>query len=241
MSETIIPDNSNNQELKLNLKNLFTFLSSLDYIKAIEKSSAFRYIDSRQLFFIGEQQSLLMFVYTHTSFYIMFAYLFMLFSVYVIFGIDPLYAVFLTSLGYLIFGIWFVNRYTWGDGYLWQVVKSFMLNLTMSAFVISIVMDLILLYLIPFAYNEAVKWLTEGSREGPLNQLAYEGISALVKLVSPLVKEYAPYMERYMLIYMISSPLKVIAFAVPTALMFYLHKIRKDPKKRLNRILQKIA
>ncbi len=239
MPETI--DNSNNQELKLNLKNLFTFLSSLDYIKAIEKSSAFRYIDSRQLFFIGEQQSLLMFVYTHTSFYIMFAYLFMLFSAYIILGIEPLYAVFLTSLGYLIFGIWFVNRYTWGDGYLWQVVKSFMINLTMSAFIVSIVMDLLFLYLIPFAYKEAINWLMEGNKEGPLNQIAYQGISALVKLISPLVKEYSPYIEKYLFIYIIASPLKVIAFAIPTALMFYLHRIRKNPRKRLNKILQKIA
>ncbi|WP_457641305.1 hypothetical protein [Persephonella sp.] len=242
MAETIIPDNSGGQEsLKLNLKNIFTFLSSLDYIRAIEKSSAFRYIDSSQLFFIGERQSLILFVYTHTSFWVLVAYIFMIISAHLILGIDPIYAILGISIAYLISGLWFVYRYTWGNGYLWQIVKSFMLNLTISAFVISVVIDITVLYLIPSIYDAAVKWLNSGSKEGPLNQLGHAGIQAVVEFIQPLMDKYMPEIKKYTVIYMIASPLKVIAFAVPTIVMFYLHRLRKDPKKRLNKILVKIA
>ena len=243
MSETIIPDmqGQSNEGIKLNLKNLFTFLSSLDYIKAIETSRALDTIDSRQFFFTAEKQSLLLFVYTHTSFWVFIAYLVIILTADLVFDIHPVLGVLSVSFIWLLFGIWFVNRYTWGNGYLWQIARDFMINLTISTIIISFTMDFIILYVLPFLYKTAVDWLQSGPKDGFLNAFAESALIWIESIIKPILDKVSMQVSTFLPVFLSISIFKSIAFLIPTLLMFYLHKKRKNLKKRLNELLKDIS
>lgn len=239
--EVIIPDSAQNDNFKLNLKNLFTFLSSLDYLKSLEFSNAMRYMDSKQFYFTGEKQSLIMFVYSHTSFWVFITYLLLLLTAKMVFDVPTMYGVLAIGLVWLLFGFWFVNKYTWGDGYLWSVTRDFMVNIAIASVIISITTDFIILYLIPIGYKMLVEWANSGSKEGPLNILAESVIVWIQTLFKPAIKEINTNIKEFLPAYLSISAVKIFSFTVPAVYMFYLHKKRKNPQERLNNLLKRIS
>ncbi len=243
MSDIIVPDNPDSLNVggKIDTKNTFTFLASLDYIKQLEESNVFEYFDTKSLYLTNEKQKVLTFVMSHFSFWALMFYLVGLSVGTFIFMYNPIYIVVAISILWMLFSFWFVNRYTIGNGILWAVVRDFMITATFLTFFISLALDITIFIVIPYFLDIANNWLTSGSKEGILNQWAVDVVSFTVAIFEPLIQTLTAKSKSILYAYSMVGVLKFLSFFIPTIYMFYLHNKRKYLKKVLNEKLKKLA
>ena len=242
MSEriTLIPD-SGDKEVKLNLSNLLAFMSSLDYLRFLELEGAFRHLRSENLYYVQERAELMNFILRHVVLWINLAYLIIIVSGYFLFKEKFLFLHLLFSDCYLVGGILFVHRYAIGKGYLFMVVRDFLLWLTVFIFFSWIITEFFVFWIIPKLWKAFELWIFDPrSHQGLINQLLYPTALNLYKAIKPHTYDLFG-VKNFLLWYFALAPVKVFAFTFPYLYFLIYSRFRKDPNSSLDRELKKRA
>lgn len=238
---SIIPD-SDDREVKLNFSSLLAFLSSLDYLRFLELSGAFRSMNSTDLYYTQERiGELPNFIFKHVLLWINFAYLGVLLAGYwIVRDKFILFAVVLSAF-YLFGGIWFVNRYCVGRGYLYNVAKDFLTWLTIFAFVSWFFWDTMIFWLVPKLYKLFVAWLFDpSSQTGTINKFIYPAAFEIYRIISPHVENLFG-MKHIVLMLWFTAPIKIFSLIFPLTYFFIISRLRKSTREDLDRKLRKLA
>ena len=243
MSEriTLIPDSGGDKEVKLNLSNLWAFLSSLDYLRFLELEGAFRNLDSANLYYVQERTELMNFVLRHVVVWINLAYLIVIVSGYLFFKEKFLILHLLFSLLYFFSGILFVHRYAIGRGYLYMVVRDFLLWLTVFIVLSWIITEFFVFWIIPKLWKAFEIWLFDPrSQQGDINQILYPTALSLYSLIKPHLSDLFG-VKKFLLWYFALTPIKVFSLVFPYFYFLLYSRLTKDPNEYLDRELKKRA
>ena len=242
MSEriSIVPD-SGGGEVKLNFRSLWSFLSSLDYLRFLEYEGAFKTVSSSNLYYVEERTELMHFVFRHVVLWINLAYFLIIVSGYFFFK-EKFFLMHLGfSLLYFVGGVWFVHRYTVGKGYLYMIVRDFLLWLTVFVLLGWIVVEFVSFWLIPKLWRVFEAWLFDPySAEGVINRLLYPALLYFYNMVKPHVYDLFG-AKKFLVWYFALAPVKVFIFAFPLVYFLLYTRFKKSPSDELNRILKKRA
>jgi len=238
---SIIPDSSNGQEVKLNFRSLWSFLSSLDYLRFLELEGAFRNLSSANLYYVEEKTELMGFVLRHVVLWINIAYIIIIISGYFFFREKFLIMHLVFSLLYFAGGVWFVHRYTVGRGYLYMIVRDFLMWLTAFVFLSWIIMEFISFWLVPKLWKLFEAWLFDPySRQGVINEFLYPAAFWFYNLIKPHLYDLFG-TKKFLLWYFALAPVKVFALTFPFIYFLLYSKIFGSGKERLDRFLKKKA
>ncbi len=243
MSEriSIIPDSEEGREVKLNFNNLWSFLSSLDYLRFLEFEGAFRNLGSGNLYYVEEKTELLNFVLRHVVFWINLAYLIIIISGYFFFKEKFLLLHFIFSLLYFIGGIWFVHRYAVGRGYLYMVVRDFLMFLTVFVFLSWIITEFISFWIVPRLWKMFEIWLFDPySRQGIINEILYPAAVFTYNLIKPHLYDLFG-TKKFLIWYFALAPVKVFSLTFPFIYFLFYSKLSGGYRENLDRILRKRA
>ena len=238
---SIVPD-SGEQEVKLNFSSLLAFLSSLDYLRFLELSGAFRSMNSTDLYYTQERVGELPnFIMKHVLLWVNLAYIMVLFAGYWIMRDKFVLFAVVLSLFYFFGGIWFVNRYCIGRGYLYQVARDFLMWVTVFTMTSWFIWDTIIFWLVPRLYRLFVAWLFDPSSQvGTINKLLYPTALYIYKMIAPHVENLFG-MKGIIVMFWFTAPIKVFALMFPLIYFVVVSKLRKSVKEDLDRKLRKLA
>jgi len=240
MSEriNIVPDGGSGQEVKLNFRSLWSFLSSLDYLRFLEKEGAFANMNSADLYYQEEKTELIWFVFRHVVLWVNVAYFVIIVTGYFFFKDKFILMHLGFSLAYFLGGIWFVHRYTLGRGYLYQLVRDFLFWTTSAVFVSWVVTEFFSFWLIPRLWHLFVAWLFDpASQQGSISKLLYPVLLEIYKMIEPHVYNLFG-TKRFLVWYFALAPVKVFSIAFPYLYFLIYSRTRKSV---LDRFLKKRA
>ena len=242
MSEriSIIPDNDS-REVKLSFRSLWSFLSSLDYLRFLELEGAFKNMNSGNLYYVEEKTELMNFVLRHVVLWINIAYILIIVSGYFFFRDKFLLMHFLFSFLYFLGGVWFVHRYTVGRGYLYMIVRDFLVFLSVFVFISWIVTEFITFWLIPKLWKAFEAWLFDPySQQGAINEILYPTALYIYRMISPHVYDLFG-TKQFLVWYFLLAPVKVFSLSFPFIYFIIFLKVRRNPAENLDRILKSRA
>ena len=238
---SIIPDSEGGKEVKLSFRSLWSFLSSLDYLRFLELEGAFRTLGSGNLYYVEEKTELMNFVLRHVVLWINLAYLMVIVSGYFFFREKFLILHLVFSLLYFLGGIWFVHRYTVGRGYLYMVVRDFLVFLTAFVFLSWIVTEFFCFWLVPKLWKAFEVWLFDPyARQGFVNELLYPAASYIYGMIKPHLYDLFG-TKKFLIWYFALTPIKVFALTFPLVYFMLYSKLTGNHRETLNRILRKRA
>lgn len=237
---SIIPD-SGSKEVKLNFGSLWSFLSSLDYLRFLEREGAFKNLESESLYYVEEKTELMSFVLRHVVLWINIAYLIVIVSGYFLFKESFMYVHLIFSLIYFLGGVWFVHRYALGRGYLYLVVKDFLFFLTIFVFLSWLISEFLTFWLIPKLWKIFELWLFDPSSQvGAINEILYPVALEFYNAVKPHLYDLFG-TKKFLLWYFALAPIKVFAMTFPYFYFLIYSRYTKDPNRHLNKLLRKRA
>ncbi len=243
MSEriSIVPDDSGGKEVKLNFRSLWSFFSSLDYLRFLELEGAFRTLRSENLYYVEEKTELMNFVLRHVVLWINLGYLLIIISGYFFFREKFLVMHLAFSLLYFAGGIWFVHRYAIGRGYLYMVVRDFLLWLTAFVFLGWVITEFATFWLIPKLWQMFEAWLFDPySREGSINEILYPTALNIYNMIKPHLYDLFG-TKKFLVWYFALAPVKVFALTFPYPYFLIYSRFRKSPAHLLDRELKRRA
>lgn len=231
--QLIIPEKSSYDEIKLNFKNFFSFLSSLDYLRFLEKEGAFKNVKSENLYYVQEKMELMHFVFKHIVFWINIEYFAIILFGYFIFKQNFLFLIILFAFSYFALGIWFVHRYTIGRGYLYLIVKDFLFYSGILAFMSSLVWEIILMVIVPVLWKLFEAWLFDpSSKEGFLNQVLYEPSLIIYNFLKPHIYNLFG-LRDFIKIYFALTPVKLFVIFSPYLYFLYYSKKKENEREEM--------
>ncbi len=219
----VIDSFQSEEEVKLNFKSLFTFFSSLDYLRFLELEGAFENVKSRDLYYVGERASVIAFVIKKAVPSMTFLYWLFLIVLSLFYGFNPV-VVSLVLIGFYVFlGFLLVQRYTLGQGYLYVVFKDFLLHTLVFTFVMWILGDLLIFYLLPGLWRAFLDWYlnVEGRFSYMIAEIAY-------RFLNPVLNRLIEVLSPYVYLYLMTSPVKAMSLAGVYIYFHYLSKKRKS-------------
>jgi len=243
MSERImvVPDDGEGREIKLNFKSLWSFFSSLDYLRFLELEGAFRTIDSKNLYYVEEKMEIMTFVLRHVVLWVNVAYWIIVVAGYFLFMDKFLLFHLGFALVYLFGGIWVVHRYTIGRGYLYQLTRDFLMWTTVFVFLSWIISEFIALWLVPRLWKLFELWLFDpASQVGAINSILYPAALNAYWMIKPHIHDVFG-MKNFLLWYFVLAPVKVFSLSFPYIYFLLYSRVQGDPDRSLNAFLRKKA
>jgi len=242
MSEriSVVPD-TGGSEVKLSFKSLWSFLSSLDYLRFLELEGAFRHINSSNLYYQEEKTELMMFVVRHVVLWINVAYFVIILSGYFIFRDKFLILHLSFSVLYFLAGMWIVHRYTVGRGYLYMLVRDFLFWTTAFVLLTWIVSEFLSFWLVPKLWKMFEAWLFDpSSQQGTINKLLYPVCYEVYSLIKPHIYDLFG-TKKFIMWYFALAPVKVFSIGFPYAYFLIYSKTRKSTREALDTMFRKRA
>lgn len=235
----VIPDNKDAKDVKLNFKNLFAFLSSLDYLAFLEKEGAFRHMGSTEyLYYTEEKTQLWIFTMKEYLKWVSFTYLITGLTFSIVLKLNFIASTLISAFIYGVFSIWMVNRYLWGRGYLYNVLRDFLLASFLLSLVMWLGLELFLFITVPYAWNAFEKWLFTPDKS-TLTQLIYT--PALFFYLT--IKQYISTAEIFKSLlksFFLTLPVKVFTFLVPLVYFYYLRNKRQTTRDFWMSLIEKV-
>ena len=221
--QPIISESPSAEEVKLNFKNLFTFFSSLDYLRFLELEGAFEGIRSRELYYLGERAVLITFVIKKVVPSLSLLYWIFLVVLSFVYGFNPILVSLILTGIYVFLGFLLVDRYTVGQGYLYLVFKDFLVHTLVFTFVTWVLGEVLLFWLLPKLWQMFLNWYL--NVEGGVSYMFAE---ILYKYLNPILNRVMEVALPYVYVYMITSPVKVLSLSSVYLYFLYLSKRRKS-------------
>jgi len=238
--ERIIPDSSSSADIKLNFSNLFAFLSSLDYLAFLEKSGAFEDMpDTGYLYYTEEKTQLWLFVIKEYLKWVSFAYLVVSLSFTIILKLSLISATLIASLLYGLLSIWIVQRYLWGRGYLYAVLRDFLWASFLCSLFMWLGLELFVFGVVPKLWFLFESWLFSGKPNNIIDTL----LKPPAEFFYYTVKAYLSKIElpqELLRAFFLTLPLKVFAFLVPIFYFYYLRKHRGTTRDYYMSLIRKL-
>ena len=213
------------EEVKLNFRSLFTFFSSLDYLRFLELEGAFEDVRSSDLYYVGEKAAVITFVIKKVVPSMTFLYWLFLIVLSFFYGFNPVVVSLLLTAFYVFMGFLLVERYTIGQGYLYAVFKDFLLHTLVFTFVTWVLGELLIFYLLPKLWTFFLAWYLniEGGFSYTVAKMFYD-------ILNPVLNRLIEFITPYVYIYLLTSPVKV--FSLLSIYLYFLYLSRKR-KSRL--------
>jgi len=197
-SPVIEDKHASEEEVKLNFRSVFTFFSSLDYLRFLELEGAFEDIESKELYYVGERAAVVTFV---------------------IKKIIPS----LTLIYWIFFFILSFFYYTIGRGYLYLVFRDFLINTLIFTFAAWILTDIFVFYLLPRLWEAFLGWYTNVKGE-----MSYMVAKAVYSVLNPVFNRAAEVIFPYIYVYLYTSPVKVFSLAGVYFFFLFLSRQRRS-------------
>lgn len=224
----VIPDSTSSADVKLSFKNLFAFLSSLDYLAFLEKEGAFRHMGSTEyLYYTEEKTQLWVFVFREYLKWVSFTYLITGLTFSLILGLNFIASTLISAFVYGLASIWIVHRYLWGRGYLYTVLRDFLWASFWLSLIMWLGLELFLFYTVPYAWSAFERWLFTPDKS-TLTQLVYT--PALFFYLT--IKQYlhSEVFNNILKSFFITLPIKVFAFLIPIFYFYYIRRYRQTSR-----------
>lgn len=224
----VIPDSTSSADVKLSFKNLFAFLSSLDYLAFLEKEGAFRHMGSTEyLYYTEEKTQLWIFVFREYLKWVSFTYLITGLTFSLILGLNFIASTLISAFVYGLASIWIVHRYLWGRGYLYTVLRDFLWASFWLSLIMWLGLELFLFYTVPYAWFAFERWLFTPDKS-TLTQLVYT--PALFFYLT--IKQYlhSEVFNNILNSFFITLPIKVFAFLIPIFYFYYIRRYRQTSR-----------
>lgn len=226
-NEQIIPDSSGSSDIKLRFDNLFAFLSSLDYLVFLEKEGVFDHMDTEYLYYTEEKAHVWLFTFKEYLKWVSLTYLTVSLTCSIILGLDFITATTLSAIVYGIGSVIIVNRYLWGRGYLYRVLRDFLWASFFISLFLWLGLELLAFYTIPFLWYKFEQWLFGTPPQSTIEQLIYPGAYYTYSVIKQVVKNMKVVGD-LIHAFFLTLPIKVFAFMIPIAYFYYIRRFRRS-------------
>ncbi len=220
----VVPEGPHSEEeIKLNFRSLFTFFSSLDYLRFLELEGAFEDMKSGDLYYVGERASVITFVIRKVIPSMTLLYWIFLVSLSFLYGFNPVVVSLVLVSFYTFLGFVLVERYTIGQGYLYAVFKDFLLNTLIFTFVMWLFTDLFIFYVLPKLWQVFLDWYLNVK-----GGISYMVAKSAYRLFNPILNRVVEFITPYVHIYLFTSPVKALSLASIYVYFIYLSRRRRS-------------
>lgn len=221
---TVVPEGPHTEEeVKLNFRNIFTFFSSLDYLRFLELEGAFEDMRSGELYYVGERAALITFILKKVVPSLTLIYLIFLIVLSYFYGWNPLIVSLVLTAFYVFLSFLLVERYTIGGGYLYLVFRDFLLNTLILTFVSWILGDILIFYVLPRLWELFLEWYL--NVEG---RFSYMVAKIVYTVLNPLFNRAVEFVYPYVQVYLFTSPVKAFSLAGVYLYFVWLSRRRRN-------------
>lgn len=233
-----MPD-SGQQDTKLSFKNIFAFLSSLDYLTFLEREGAFKELDQTYLYYTQEKTYMWIFILREYLKWVSFSYLLISFSLSFILKINFILSTIASAFFYGFFSLWIVHRYLWGSGYLYRVLRDFLWGSFLLSLLLWLGMELIMFTLFPHLWQSFENWLFSEKDPSFFTEILYPPSLYLYQTLEKFSSNFDIFQD-LLRNFFITLPIKVFAFLVPIVYLYYLRKYRQNSKAYIMYLIQRV-
>jgi len=222
-SPVIEDKHASEEEVKLNFRSVFTFFSSLDYLRFLELEGAFEDIESKELYYVGERAAVVTFVIKKIIPSLTLIYWIFFFILSFFYRFNPVVVALVLISVYTFLGFLLVERYTIGRGYLYLVFRDFLINTLIFTFAAWILTDIFVFYLLPRLWEAFLGWYTNVKGE-----MSYMVAKAVYSVLNPVFNRAAEVIFPYIYVYLYTSPVKVFSLAGVYFFFLFLSRQRRS-------------